>query len=116
MNPSTLLSKLQSKAAIDQPLIYEEVKDNGSCILHQFSAGMFALAVKPAFSCLSKDFSRVVNGHHISLPNHPDYVRDKQGLLVNIKMEFLVKSACAPQQPKKVVLHLSLAEFHEQLR
>ena len=106
MNPSTLLSKLQSKAAPDQALIHEEVKDNGSCIIIQFSAGLFALAVKPALSCLSKDFNRVVNGHQIFLQIHPDYVYDKQGLLVNIKMQFHVKPVSAPLQSRKVVLHL----------
>ena len=67
MQPNTLLSKLQSHATPDQALIKEEVKDNGGTIIHQYNSGMFGLVVKPAFSSLSKDFERVVQGHHISL-------------------------------------------------
>jgi len=40
MKATTLLSKLQSEAGAVQPLITEEIKDNGSCIVHQFSAGI----------------------------------------------------------------------------
>ena len=106
MKPQNLLNKLQSHASPDQALIQEEVKDRGGTIIHQFNAGMFGLIVKPALSSLSKNFDRVTAGHHISLPGHPGYVRDKQGLLVNIKMEFYVKSVNSPQPVKKVVLHL----------
>ena len=107
MKPTTLLSKLQSHATSDQALIKEEVKDKGGTIILQFNSGMFALVVKPALSSLSKNFERVTNGHHISLPDNPVYVRDKQGLLVNIKMEFFVTPpVIAQQQSRKVVLHL----------
>ena len=104
MKPKTLLSKLQSHASPDQALIQEEVKDSGGTIIHQFNAGMFALVVKPALSCLSKNLVRVISGHKVSLPHHPDHKRDKQGLLVSIKMDFLVE--IPDQQPRKVVLHL----------
>ena len=106
MQPQTLLSKLQSHATPDQALIQEEVKDSSGTIIHQFNAGMFGLVVKPAFSSLSKNYDRVMNGHHISLPVNPEYVRDKQGLLVNIKMQFSVKPVNAAHPPKKVVIHL----------
>ena len=105
MKPTTLLTKLQAAAAPDQPLIRKEVKDNGGTILHFFSAGMFALVVKPAFSSLSKNFFRVVNGHQVSLPHPPDLKRDQQGLLVSMKLEFLVETSGGAQQLRKV-LHL----------
>ena len=104
IKPKTLLSKLQSHASPDQALIQEEVKDSGGTIIHQFNAVMFALVVKPALSCLSKNLVRVISGHKVSLPHHPDHKRDKQGLLVSIKMDFLVE--IPDQQPRKVVLHL----------
>ena len=105
MKPQSLLSKIQSHASPDQALIQEEVKDSGGTIIHIFNSGMFALVVKPAFSSFSKNYVRVINGHRISLPCNPDYVRDKQGLLVNIKLEFLVNPVSATQS-SKVVLHL----------
>ena len=105
MKPQSLLSKIQSHASPDQALIQEEVKDSGCTIIHIFNSGMFALVVKPAFSSFSKNYVRVINGHRISLPCNPDYVRDKQGLLVNIKLEFLVNPVSATQS-SKVVLHL----------
>ena len=91
MKPKTLLTKLQSQASPDQAPIQEEVKDKGGTIIHQFNAGVFGLVVKPALSGLSKNFVRVVSGHKISLPNLPDAKRDKQGLLVSIKLNFLVE-------------------------
>ena len=105
MKPQTLLNKLQSHASPDQALIKEVFKDKGGTIIHTFSSRMFGLVVKPAFSCFSKNYERVIADHLISLPSHPDCVRDHQGLLVSIKMEFLVRPVIDPQ-PRKVVLHL----------
>ena len=106
MQPQTLLSKIQSHATQDQPLIQEEVKDSGGTIVHTFNSGIFALVIKPAFSSFSKNYDRVINDHQISLPGDPTYVRDKQGLLISIKLEFILKPVIAPNHPKKIVLHL----------
>ena len=57
MKPSNLLNKLKATASPDQPLVQEEEKDSGGTVVHQFSAGMFGLVVKPAFTSLSKNFS-----------------------------------------------------------
>ena len=107
MKPTTLLSKLQATAAPDQPLIEEEVKDSGGTIIHQFSAGMFGLVVKPAFCSLTKNFSRVLGGYHLSLPHPPDQRRDQLGHLMSTKLEFLVETIGGVQQQlRKVILHI----------
>ena len=67
---------------------------------------MFGLVVKPAFTSISKNFSQVVSGHRLSLPNTPEQRRDKQGLLESMKLEFLVETAFGQQQLRKVVLHI----------
>ena len=101
MKPISLLNKLKAAAAPDQPVIVEDVKDSGGTVIHHFSAAMFALVVKPAFSSLSKNFSRVVNGHCLSLPHPPSHRRDQQGLLESTKLEFLVETAEVTQQLRK---------------
>ena len=106
MNPRTLLSKIQTNASTSMKPISEEVKDSGASIVHQFSSGVFSLVVKPVFSSFKKGFSCIVDGHRVSLPQAPTPHHDKQGLLLNIKLEFMIESGSAPQQLRKATLHL----------